>query len=270
MKSKLIVVMEGCIYVYNLFKGFSVEKTIKTFSNIYGACAINSTEKNCMLATLGMVEGILRIENYNKKTTELIHAFENGIQNIAISLSVIYNKKKQQGKFISVAESTGRYIKIYNLETFACLHSFKRGIAFCTISNSTFDVTDTYYVVSSSNGTVHIFSLELPLTKDDLSEHYLMNAGAKLFNNFKTYLPCALSFTSSVAKLHLDESECKWITKESTFVGPIATFFGDSSKLVLNNYYIDCCHIRWVINRGQNQCKNKWRVRNRENNQLAS
>jgi hypothetical protein len=89
VRDRLIVITENDICVYNVINNFTIQQEIKTFVNPYAACAINSDDKTFFLATLGKTKGTLRVDEYKSKFTTVIKAFENSIQNITISRSVI-------------------------------------------------------------------------------------------------------------------------------------------------------------------------------------
>ena len=89
VRDRLIVVTESNVCVYNIINNFSIEQEIKTFANPYAICAINSDDKAFLLATLGKTKGTLRVDEYKSKFTTVIKVFENSIQNISISQSVI-------------------------------------------------------------------------------------------------------------------------------------------------------------------------------------
>lgn len=89
----------------------------------------------------------------------------------------------------------------------------------CAISSSAFDAGEQFLAVSSSTGTVHVFAI------GDKEEN-------GLFGGFANYLSHSLALSKSIARLHLSNSECKWTTKGSTFVGPMVTFSREEAKLV--------------------------------------
>jgi len=84
--------------------------------------------------------------------------------------------------------------------------------------------------VSSNTETVHLFSISPPTSSD---KQDLLKSGIELLNNFKNYL--SLSYSKSIGKLHLNDLECKWTTKESMMVGPMVSFSKDLAKLVKCN-----------------------------------
>eukprot|EP00826_Nyctotherus_ovalis_P056797 TRINITY_DN7737_c0_g2_i8.p1 TRINITY_DN7737_c0_g2~~TRINITY_DN7737_c0_g2_i8.p1 ORF type:complete len:194 (+),score=32.25 TRINITY_DN7737_c0_g2_i8:724-1305(+) len=90
----------------------------------------------------------------------------------------------------------------------------------CTISSSVFDMGEQYLAVSSSTGTVHVFAI------GDTEE-------SGLFGGFANYLSHSLTLSKSIARLHLSDSECKWTTKGSAFVGPMVTFSREEAKLYI-------------------------------------
>ena len=149
---------------------------------------------------------------------------------------------------ICAVDSTGSYIKVFDVVSSACLYSFKRGMKACTISNVSFDPISTYLAVSSSAGTVHLFSLK-PGTMSGSSAisqpSKLVETGFKLFQDLKSYLPHAITLPTSTARLHLKEQiGCNWTAKEGSFVGPMVVFSKDKNKLVFFSAFADKLIVR--------------------------
>lgn len=136
---------------------------------------------------------------------------------------------------VSVADITGRFIKIFDTLTFVCLHSFKRGLNPCTIASTSFSADGKYLAVSGSSDTVHVFELEagsLGMSLQLESDSFREKKGLHLLDSFKSYFTDVLSLASSSMKLHLKgELGCSWVAKEGTLAGPMAAF-GRKNKLV--------------------------------------
>lgn len=90
VSDQLVIATKNNVYVYNIVNGFSMDHDIKTCDNVNGTCVVRADDNMFMLATLGKTKGMLRIDEYRSKFTVIIQAFEKAIQNVSISLNVIY------------------------------------------------------------------------------------------------------------------------------------------------------------------------------------
>jgi len=123
-----------------------------------------------------------------------------------------------------VIEFSGKFIKIFDTLTASCLHSLKRGIKSCVITNACFSANNDCLAVSSNTNTIHLYPFEKLSTENSviLKDKELITS---VFKGFSSYLPDMLVLPTSTMKLHLaDKLECPWIAKEGSLLGPIAVF----------------------------------------------
>jgi hypothetical protein len=138
---------------------------------------------------------------------------------------------------VSVVDSTGRFIKVFDTLNSSCLYSFKRGIKHCTVANACFSLSGEYLAVSSSTNTIHVFQLEansLGVSMQVDKNSFKSKGGLNLIDNFKSYFTDVLSLTTSSMRLHLSEKMgCSWVAKEGTMSGPMVVF-NKKNKLVIS------------------------------------
>lgn len=132
-------------------------------------------------------------------------------------------------------DSTGKFIKVFNAMTMCCLHSLKRGMRMCAITNACFSARNDCLAVSSSTGTVHLYPFEkLSVENSAIVEGKELGTSLGVFRGFKSYLPDVLSLPTSSMKLHLsDKLECSWTAKQSSLLGPVSVL-GKKNQLVLS------------------------------------
>ena len=160
-------------------------------SNPYGAIAISQHETRKLCAFPGDAEyGDIVI--YDIETDEFKSIFA-GYASSSYQLTCL--EINSQGTLVAAATTEGKTIHVYNCENCQLLHTLSRGSMATVISFLNFQIDDKKLIVSSENGTVHIFSLV-----DDQQDE----GGSSGFSLFKKYYSYFGSKTS-YAKFRLKD-----------------------------------------------------------------
>lgn len=180
---RMIVCLELSMHIYDI-KSVACLQVLSTSANITGIISL-SNEENSYLAFPSSNSGgdvIL----YDSITLKILSQFQAHKSDIAV---IEFNRS---GTLLATASKTGTVIRVFSTPAGELLHSFRRGsypaqiygIAFCPMSE--------YLCVSSSSGTIHIFSIQkiIPSTssifnQSPLIASSLVTAGRALWS----YLP---------------------------------------------------------------------------------
>ena len=155
-KDFLFVVCQKRIYVFNL-NNYEIIDTIDTGDNKNELIAINSAPGNTVLAYPALRgSNKISIKNYE---TKLLFTFEP--QEDSVSKMSINNN----GTLIATSNENGTIIKIHSCIDGVFLQEFKRGHEKANINYICFDNDTKLMAVSSSRGTIHIFSMGSTIKK---------------------------------------------------------------------------------------------------------
>ena len=159
-KDFLFVVCQKRIYVFD-FNTFELIDTIETGDNKKELVAINSSPGNTVLAYPSS-KGVnkITIKNYEEKKLFTYTAQEDSVSKMNINSS---------GTFIATSNENGTTIRIHSCKDGVFLQEFRRGHEKAKINYICFDNDSKLMAVSSSRGTIHIFSMGSTIKK--LKEH---------------------------------------------------------------------------------------------------
>ena len=159
-KDFLFVVCQKRIYVFD-FNTFEMIDTIETGDNKKELVAINSSPGNTVLAYPSS-KGVnkITIKNYEEKKLFTYTAQEDSVSKMNINFS---------GTLIATSNENGTIIRIHSCRDGVFLQEFKRGHEKAKINYICFDNDSKLMAVSSSRGTIHIFSMGSTIKK--LKEH---------------------------------------------------------------------------------------------------
>ena len=159
-KDLLFVVCQKRIYVFD-FNTFESKDIIDTGDNKNELIAINGAPDYTVIAYPSQkIANKISIKNYKSRK---IFAF--GPQDDSVSKMSINNT----GTLIATSNETGTIIRIHSCNDGAFLQEFRRGIEKAKINYICFDNDSKLMAVSSSRGTIHIFSMGSSIKK--LKEH---------------------------------------------------------------------------------------------------
>ena len=159
-KDLLIVVCQKRIYIFD-FDTFEIKDTIDTGDNKNELIALNGDPEYTIIA-YPSIKSINKIslKNYKEKTIIHFTAQEDSVSKICMN----YN-----GTLIASTNDNGTIIRIHSGNDGAFLQEFKRGHEKVKINYICFDNDSKLMAVSSSKGTIHIFSMGSTIKK--LKEH---------------------------------------------------------------------------------------------------
>lgn len=155
-KNYLFVICQKKIYTFD-FDTYENIDTIDTGDNAKELIAINTSPELTLLAYPSS-EGKNKISLKNIETKEEIKSLK--MQEDSVSKISINNK----GNLIATANENGTLIRIHNIHG-DLLQEFKRGHEKAIIYTICFDKDSKFMAVSSSRGTIHIFSMGSSLKK---------------------------------------------------------------------------------------------------------
>lgn len=169
----LFVVCQKIIYIFDL-NVFEVKEQIETGDNKNELIAINNGHEYTVLAYPSL-QGAnkITIKNYAEKTIFTFTAQDDSVSKININNS---------GKLIASSNENGTIIRIHSSIDGMLLQEFKRGHEKAKINCICFDNDSKLMAISSSRGTIHIFSMGSTFKK--LREHEKMKEEKKN-NNLK-------------------------------------------------------------------------------------
>ena len=159
-KDLLIVVCQKRIYIFD-FNTFEILDTIDTADNKNELIALNGDPEYTIIAypSIKSIDKI-SLKNYREKTIIHFTAQEGPVSKIGMN----YN-----GTLIASTNDNGTIIRIHSCIDGTFLQEFKRGHEKVKINYICFDNDSKLMAVSSSKGTIHIFSMGSTIKK--LKEH---------------------------------------------------------------------------------------------------
>ena len=159
-KDLLFVVCQKRIYVFN-FNTYEIIDTIDTGDNKKEIIAINGAPEFTVLAFPSLKgPNKISIKNYEKRDIITFSPQEDSVSKIAIN---------NNGVLMTTANENGTIIRIHSCIDGVLLQEFKRGHEKAKINYICFDNDSKLMAVSSSRGTIHIFSMGSTIKK--LKEH---------------------------------------------------------------------------------------------------
>ncbi len=184
-RDRIIIVLEHKCYIYN-FSDLSLIDSIETFNNPDGFCTV--AEGNNNFATLATQVGSIRVELYDEKKTTIIDAHQSKIGYICFN---------NDSSLIATSSETGTIIRVFNTSSGKLVKEFRRGIEMCKIYNIAFNCNSTYFAVTSSRGTCHIFSLTEHQKNTTSSLSFMSNLLPDYFNSNWSFAKFILPDTES-------------------------------------------------------------------------
>ena len=159
-KDLLIVVCQKRIYIFD-FNTFEIKDTIDTGDNKNELIALNGDPDYTIIAYPSTKSiNKISLKKYKEKTIIHFTAQEGPVSKIGMN----YN-----GTLIASTNDNGTIIRIHSCIDGAFLQEFKRGHEKVKINYICFDNDSKLMAVSSSKGTIHIFSMGSTIKK--LKEH---------------------------------------------------------------------------------------------------
>ncbi len=151
-RERVVVVLEYRVYVYN-FADLNLLHTIETISNPRGLIALCVDARACVLACCGLQKGHVRVELFDIGRTTLISAHEGSLACMALN---------RDGTRLATASERGTLIRVWDVRSGERLYELRRGAEPAEIQCLCFHPTDSYLLVGSDHGTVHVFKLGAP------------------------------------------------------------------------------------------------------------
>ena len=178
-KDYLFVICQKMIYIF-YFENFQNLYKIETGDNTKELIAINQSPKNTIIAYPSKKGGRITIKkifsniNEDNKSEESYQLHDYGVSKISINYT---------GTLIASANENGTIIRIHSCEDGSFLMEFKRGHDKAKINTICFDNETKFMAVSSSKGTIHIFSMGSTMKK--LKENEMIKEKKKINNKDK-------------------------------------------------------------------------------------
>ena len=178
-KDYLFVICQKMIYIF-YFENFQNLYKIETGDNTKELIAINQSPKNTIIAYPSKKCGRITIKkifsniNEDNKSEESYQLHDDGVSKISINYT---------GTLIASANENGTIIRIHSCEDGSFLMEFKRGHDKAKINTICFDNETKFMAVSSSKGTIHIFSMGSTMKK--LKENEMIKEKKKINNKDK-------------------------------------------------------------------------------------
>ena len=172
-KDLLFVVCQKRIYIFD-FNLLGIKEIIETGDNKNELIAINSAPEFSVLAYPSLKgANKITIKNYGLKKLFTFLAQDDSVSKININSS---------GKLIASSNENGTIIRIHSCDDGIFLQEFKRGYEKANINCICFDNNSKLMAVSSSRGTIHIFSMGSTFTKLKEHENIIKKEKKKLKN----------------------------------------------------------------------------------------
>ena len=152
LKEYLFIVCQRKIYIFN-FNTYELLDTIDTCNNMRELIATNQTVNPLIVAYPSPKEEYaICIKNFSRKENPIISfkAQDDPISKICMNFT---------GTLLVSANEHGTIIRIHSCLDGAFLQEFKRGFEKAKINSICFDNDTKFMAVSSSRGTIHIFSM---------------------------------------------------------------------------------------------------------------
>jgi len=149
----VVVFLENEIHVYH-FNNLNVLTSLyRVSNNEAGICALNGVG-DIVLGCCGIKPGSLHIEHIDPvsaKTTAVdVAAHKTEITCIGMSID---------GTLVATASAKGTLIRVFNTKTGSLEREFRRGTQPTAITSLNFTSDNSFLLVSSGSGTVHVFDV---------------------------------------------------------------------------------------------------------------
>ena len=187
-RSKIIVILKQCVYVFSFPNNSKLILQIDTKPNPVGLCQVSQASDRHILVTLGHKTGSLQLTDLSKVTFKdssnlmTIAAHQTDIACLAVN---------NQGSLVATASERGTLIRLFDSQTRQKLFELRRGTDQAVLHSISFSKDSSYLCVSSDKGTVHIFAL-----KDKALNRRSAFAKAGKVSPFQDYTNSQWSFCS--------------------------------------------------------------------------
>jgi len=155
-KEVVVAVLENEVHIYHFNNLSALASLYGVSSNAGGLCAISGTG-SIVLALCGIVPGTLHVERVDPATSRTfaltVQAHKKGISCIGVS---------PDGSLIVSASRKGTLIRVFESSSGKLLREFRRGTGAMAITSLTFSIDNSYLMVSSGTGTIHVFDMTAP------------------------------------------------------------------------------------------------------------
>lgn len=186
-RQRLIVCLEGAIYIHNI-KDMKLLKTISdTPSNPTGLCALSVNHSNSYLAYPGnsSIGEILVYDTNNLNIVTMIPAHDSPLA------AMTFNST---GCKLASASEKGTVIRVFSVPEGERLCEFRRGMKrYVNISCLTFSMDSRFLSASSNTETVHIFKLDQLSQSSPQESPSWSGYMGKMFMAASNYLPTQVS-----------------------------------------------------------------------------
>lgn len=230
-RDRIVVVLDTKVYVYN-FADLQLLHQIETSKNPKGLCSLSPSNAN-VLAVPGIKPGSVHIENYDLKTTQIIHAHTNELSQLALN---------RDGSRLATASEKGTLIRIFDCVNGVKLKELRRGADKAEIYSLAFNADSTALCLSSDKGTIHIFGLANPQQFAQERNNNINRQSS--FSFMKDILPAYFSSEWSAAQFHVPEphSICA---------------FGNTPNSIIVVCADGTCY-KYMYDIGKGECKQEW------------
>ncbi|XP_078436530.1 autophagy-related protein 18c-like isoform X2 [Wolffia australiana] len=154
----IVVVLEHRIYVYN-FTDLKLLHQIETLANPKGLCVLSHHANTSVLACPGLHRGQVRIEHFGLKVTKFINSHDSNVSCMTLTVD---------GLLLATASTKGTLIRIFNTMDGSQLQEVRRGADRAEIYGIALSPNLQWLGVSSDKGTVHVFSLRVRVSGEDV------------------------------------------------------------------------------------------------------
>uniref|UniRef100_A0A7R9YYL0 Autophagy-related protein 18a n=1 Tax=Chlamydomonas euryale TaxID=1486919 RepID=A0A7R9YYL0_9CHLO len=158
-RDRVVVALEHKVLVYN-FSDFRLLHQIETLANAKGLVAVSTVAESTVLACPGLHLGQVRLELYDRRQTKFINAHNNPLSCLALSL---------EGRRLATASEKGTLVRVWSTADGQLLQELRRGADTATVYSLALSRACEWLAVSSSKGTVHVFSLSQLVHTTDAS-----------------------------------------------------------------------------------------------------
>jgi len=178
-----------------------------------------------------MQPGFVHIENYDLKTTQIIHAHTNELSQLVLN---------RDGSRLATSSEKGTLIRIFDCVNGTRLKELRRGADKADIYSLAFNADSTALCLSSDKGTIHIFGLANPQQFTDRNNINRQSS----FSFMKDILPSYFSSEWSAAQFHIPEPHA-------------ICAFGSSPNSIIVVCADGTCY-KYTYDIGKGECKQEW------------